>query len=189
MSNLLPPSLSISDCYLAESSFPSRVSSIGSIFPATDLIESFVSKMKRNEFRFSSSLFSFSFQLLLCNFLAQTEALMKGKSLAEVEAELKASGKSQEAIDKIKPHKVSCPVPKVRPCPFFRFSSDANSSGVFNFRFQSKLWPNLIFHSLFLVPFCIHTCNSQVRRIESRKWKEIILPCSTSPHRSFYPNH
>ena len=50
---------------------------------------------------------SLSFQLLLCNFLAQTEAWMKGKSLGEVEAELKASGKSQEAIDKIKPHKVS----------------------------------------------------------------------------------
>jgi glucose-6-phosphate isomerase len=42
---------------------------------------------------------------LLCNFLAQTEALMKGKKMDQVEAELKKSGKSQEEIDKIKPHK------------------------------------------------------------------------------------
>ncbi len=47
-----------------------------------------------------------SFQLLLCNFLAQTEALMKGKKVEQVKAELKKSGKSQEEIDKIKPHKV-----------------------------------------------------------------------------------
>jgi len=46
------------------------------------------------------------FQLLLCNFLAQTEALMKGKKVEQVEAELKKSGKSQDEIDKIKPHKV-----------------------------------------------------------------------------------
>jgi len=43
--------------------------------------------------------------LLLCNFLAQTEALMKGKSKAEVEKELKAEGKSEQEIEKIGPHK------------------------------------------------------------------------------------
>lgn len=46
------------------------------------------------------------FQLLLCNFLAQTEALMKGKGAEQVEAELKKAGKSEEEIAKIKPHKV-----------------------------------------------------------------------------------
>ena len=48
-----------------------------------------------------------SFQILLSNFLAQTEALMKGKSVDEVEKELKASGKSESDINKIKPHKVN----------------------------------------------------------------------------------
>lgn len=45
-------------------------------------------------------------KLLLCNFLAQTEALMKGKGEAEVEAELAKSGKSAEEVARIKPHKV-----------------------------------------------------------------------------------
>jgi len=45
-------------------------------------------------------------KLLLCNFLAQTEALMKGKPAEQVEAELKKSGKSDAEIEKIKPHKV-----------------------------------------------------------------------------------
>eukprot|EP00095_Tigriopus_kingsejongensis_P001417 maker-scaffold649_size119817-snap-gene-0.13 protein:Tk01417 transcript:maker-scaffold649_size119817-snap-gene-0.13-mRNA-1 annotation:"glucose-6-phosphate isomerase" len=45
-------------------------------------------------------------KLLLCNFLAQTEALMKGKTAEVVEAELKASGKDAEAIKQIKPHKL-----------------------------------------------------------------------------------
>jgi len=40
--------------------------------------------------------------LLLCNFLAQTEALMKGKTEAEVEAELKGVADA----DRIRPHKV-----------------------------------------------------------------------------------
>ncbi len=43
---------------------------------------------------------------MLCNFLAQTEALMKGKTLAEVEKELASSGQSKEIVDRIKPHKV-----------------------------------------------------------------------------------
>jgi len=43
--------------------------------------------------------------LLLCNFLAQTEALMKGKSKQEVEQELKKAGKSAEEIKKIGAHK------------------------------------------------------------------------------------
>ena len=44
--------------------------------------------------------------ILLANVLAQAEALMKGKTLAEVEAELRASGKDEEAIEKIKYNKV-----------------------------------------------------------------------------------
>ncbi|KHJ96081.1 glucose-6-phosphate isomerase [Oesophagostomum dentatum] len=45
-------------------------------------------------------------QILLANFLAQTEALMKGKSRAEAEAELKASNTPAENIERILPHKV-----------------------------------------------------------------------------------
>ena len=45
-------------------------------------------------------------KILLCNFLAQTEALMKGKGLDEVQAELAQSGKSADEIARIKPHKV-----------------------------------------------------------------------------------
>ncbi|GAB6021800.1 hypothetical protein CHUAL_004376 [Chamberlinius hualienensis] len=45
-------------------------------------------------------------QVLLANFLAQTEALMKGKTKEEAFDELKNSGKSAEEIDKILPHKV-----------------------------------------------------------------------------------
>lgn len=43
---------------------------------------------------------------LLSNFFAQTEALMKGKSLEEVQSEMKKSGKSAEEIEKIAPHRV-----------------------------------------------------------------------------------
>ena len=51
--------------------------------------------------------FNFNYrQILLSNFLAQTEALMKGKSEDEVVKELKASGKSEADINKIKAHKV-----------------------------------------------------------------------------------
>ncbi|HCN83873.1 MAG TPA: glucose-6-phosphate isomerase [Sphingobacteriaceae bacterium] len=45
-------------------------------------------------------------QLLLSNFFAQTEALMNGKTLEEVEAELRKSGKSAEEIKKLAPFKV-----------------------------------------------------------------------------------
>jgi glucose-6-phosphate isomerase len=44
--------------------------------------------------------------LLLSNFFAQTEALMKGKQAGEVRAELEAAGKDPEAIEKILPFKV-----------------------------------------------------------------------------------
>jgi glucose-6-phosphate isomerase len=43
---------------------------------------------------------------LLSNFFAQTEALMKGKTEAEVRAELEGSGKSQEEIDQLVPFKI-----------------------------------------------------------------------------------
>uniref|UniRef100_A0A914LXX0 Glucose-6-phosphate isomerase n=1 Tax=Meloidogyne incognita TaxID=6306 RepID=A0A914LXX0_MELIC len=44
--------------------------------------------------------------ILLANFLAQTEALMKGKSSEEVESELKHSGMDETKIKEILPHKV-----------------------------------------------------------------------------------
>ena len=44
--------------------------------------------------------------ILLSNFFAQTEALMKGKTQAEVRAELQAGGLSGEALEKLVPHKV-----------------------------------------------------------------------------------
>lgn len=46
-------------------------------------------------------------QILLSNFLAQTEALMKGKSSEEARKELQAAGRSPEDLEKLLPHKVS----------------------------------------------------------------------------------
>ena len=45
-------------------------------------------------------------RILLSNFLAQTEALMKGKTEAEARAELEADGRSEEEIQRLLPHKV-----------------------------------------------------------------------------------
>lgn len=45
-------------------------------------------------------------QKLLSNFFAQTEALMKGKSLEEVKSEMGKAGKSEQEIEKIGPHRV-----------------------------------------------------------------------------------
>lgn len=45
-------------------------------------------------------------KLLLANFLAQTEALMKGKSTAEAKAELEKAGMEKDKLEKILPHKV-----------------------------------------------------------------------------------
>ncbi|MEM9819997.1 MAG: glucose-6-phosphate isomerase [Bacteroidota bacterium] len=44
--------------------------------------------------------------ILLSNFFAQTEALMKGKSREQVEVELRSSGLTEEAIKKLAPFKV-----------------------------------------------------------------------------------
>jgi glucose-6-phosphate isomerase len=44
--------------------------------------------------------------ILLSNFFAQTEALMKGKTEAEARSELAASGVKGEALEKLVPHKV-----------------------------------------------------------------------------------
>ncbi len=44
--------------------------------------------------------------ILLSNFFAQTEALMKGKMESEVRAELQSSGLTGEALEKLVPHKV-----------------------------------------------------------------------------------
>uniref|UniRef100_A0A914MRS2 Glucose-6-phosphate isomerase n=1 Tax=Meloidogyne incognita TaxID=6306 RepID=A0A914MRS2_MELIC len=46
------------------------------------------------------------YTILLANFLAQTEALMKGKTSEEVESELKQSGMDETKIKEILPHKV-----------------------------------------------------------------------------------
>ncbi len=45
-------------------------------------------------------------KILLSNFFAQPEALMKGKSESEVRAELTKAGMSGEALEKLVPHKV-----------------------------------------------------------------------------------
>uniref|UniRef100_A0A3B3ZVF0 Glucose-6-phosphate isomerase n=1 Tax=Periophthalmus magnuspinnatus TaxID=409849 RepID=A0A3B3ZVF0_9GOBI len=45
-------------------------------------------------------------KILLANFLAQTEALMRGKTTEEARKELEASGLSGEDLEKILPHKV-----------------------------------------------------------------------------------
>ncbi len=45
-------------------------------------------------------------RMLLSNFLAQTEALMRGKSAPEARAELEAEGHTEEALEALVPHKV-----------------------------------------------------------------------------------
>ncbi|XP_070616758.1 glucose-6-phosphate isomerase [Erythrolamprus reginae] len=45
-------------------------------------------------------------KILLANFLAQTEALMKGKTTEEARQELQAAGMSGETLEKLLPHKV-----------------------------------------------------------------------------------
>lgn len=47
-----------------------------------------------------------SFQILLANFLAQTEALAKGKTEEEAKQELEKSGLKPEEVAKLLPHKV-----------------------------------------------------------------------------------
>lgn len=45
-------------------------------------------------------------RLLLANFFAQTEALMRGKNASEVRAELAAQGMNNESLEKLLPHKI-----------------------------------------------------------------------------------
>ncbi len=52
-------------------------------------------------------------EILLSNFLAQPEALMRGKTEDEVRDELSAEGRAQAEIDRLAPHKV---FPGDRPC-------------------------------------------------------------------------
>lgn len=47
------------------------------------------------------------FQILVANFLAQTEALMKGKTPDEAREELAAAGVEAAALQKLLPHKVN----------------------------------------------------------------------------------
>jgi glucose-6-phosphate isomerase len=44
--------------------------------------------------------------ILLSNFFAQTEALMRGKTEAEVRSEMEKAGKSEEEIERLLPHRV-----------------------------------------------------------------------------------
>ncbi|KAG7218062.1 hypothetical protein INR49_020651 [Caranx melampygus] len=44
--------------------------------------------------------------ILVANFLAQTEALMKGKTADEARKELEAAGMKGDALEKLLPHKV-----------------------------------------------------------------------------------
>ena len=57
-------------------------------------------------------------RILLANCLAQTEALMKGKTEAEARAELEAAGLQGEALERLLPHKV---FPGNRPTTTFLF--------------------------------------------------------------------
>lgn len=50
------------------------------------------------------------FQILVANFLAQTEALMKGKTPDEARKELEAAGLKADAVQKLLPHKVTAPL-------------------------------------------------------------------------------
>lgn len=43
----------------------------------------------------------------MANFLAQTEALMRGKTTDEAKKELQAAGMSGDPLEKLLPHKVS----------------------------------------------------------------------------------
>lgn len=43
----------------------------------------------------------------MANFLAQTEALMKGKTSEEARKELEAAGMKGDALEKLLPHKVT----------------------------------------------------------------------------------
>jgi glucose-6-phosphate isomerase len=45
-------------------------------------------------------------QVLLANFFAQTEALMKGKTEAEVGTDLEAAGDGQDSIERLLPHRI-----------------------------------------------------------------------------------
>ena len=56
--------------------------------------------------------------ILLANYFAQPEALMKGKSEAEARAELERAGKSGEELERLLPHKV---FPGNRPTSSFLF--------------------------------------------------------------------
>ena len=64
--------------------------------------------------------FFICFQILLANFLAQTEALMRGKSRDEAEDELKASGMPADKIAQILPHKVSYSVVLKNSCSIWK---------------------------------------------------------------------
>jgi glucose-6-phosphate isomerase len=57
-------------------------------------------------------------EILLSNFFAQPEALMKGKTAEDVSAELEAEGMSQEQIEQLLPHKV---FPGNRPSSSFLY--------------------------------------------------------------------
>jgi len=76
--------------------------------------------------------------ILLSNFFAQTEALMKGKTEEEVRVELEASGMSEERIAEILPHKV---FEGNRPTNSFLYQTlDAKTLGALIAMYEHKIF-------------------------------------------------
>ena len=76
--------------------------------------------------------------LLVANCLAQSEALMRGKSLADVKAQLKAAGMSAADIAKLAPHKV---FPGNRPsCTFLYKRLDPSRLGFLIALYEHKVF-------------------------------------------------
>lgn len=70
------------------------------------------------------------FQILAANFLAQTEALMKGKTPAEARKELEAAGLKGDAVEKLLPHKVTASQIVLRLIGFLRHKNGQHVSDV-----------------------------------------------------------
>ncbi|MDR3518362.1 MAG: glucose-6-phosphate isomerase [Azospirillaceae bacterium] len=77
-------------------------------------------------------------RILLSNFLAQTEALMRGKTEAEARAELVAQGLSGAALDALVPHKM---FPGNRPTNSFLFQTlDPRTLGALLALYEHKIF-------------------------------------------------
>jgi glucose-6-phosphate isomerase len=77
-------------------------------------------------------------RILLSNFFAQPEALMRGKTEAEVRAELAKEGKSPEDIDRLAPHKA---FPGNRPSNSFLYKQlDPHTLGMLIALYEHKIF-------------------------------------------------